>query len=300
MELELTSWEFSTLITRWLLYVGVAGSVGGVCSLYLLKAHRGLQGALLKYAFCAVLLAVTSAFAYFFVRVGAVLEEGVSGMFEPDIVSIIWNSAIGEALLIRVVGLLLLLVALVFLWRKRRLPAIWVEPGARVAWLGFSGLLLTATSFTEAGHAVSQSWVFQLVLVVHLSLAAWWVGTLYPLWLACHRLAFAEAHAVLHRFGQFAVAAVLLIVLAGLYLSYQLTAWNNLFTSSYGLFLITKLVLVLLLLGLAALHKFVLVPQLLSSQDASRLKKSLLIEKFTGAGIYFITTVLTTLVGPMM
>jgi putative copper resistance protein D len=50
--------------------------------------------------------------------VGAVLEEGVSGMFEPDIVSIIWNSAIGEALLIRVLGLLLLLVALVFCGAK--------------------------------------------------------------------------------------------------------------------------------------------------------------------------------------
>jgi putative copper resistance protein D len=300
MGLELTSWEFSTLITRWLLYVGVAGSVGGACSLYLLKAYRGLQGALLKYAFFAVLLAITSAFGHFFVRVGAVLEEGVSGMFEPDIVSILWNSAVGEALLLRVLGLFLLLVALVLLWHKRRLTATWVEPGTRVAWLGFSGLLLTAASYTEAGHAVSQSWIFQFALVVHLSLTAWWMGTLYPLWLACHRLASAEAHAVLHRFGQFAVAAVLLVVLAGLYLSYQLTAWNNLFTSSYGLFLITKLILVLLLLGLAALHKFVLVPQLLSSQAASRLKKSLLIEKYVGAGIYAITTVLTTLVGPMM
>ena len=299
MELELTSWEFSTLITRWLLYVGVAGSVGGACSLYLLKAYTGLQGALLKYALFAVLLSIISAFGHFFVRVGAVLEEGVSGMFEPDIVFIIWNSAVGEALLLRVFGLFVLLVALVFLWRKRRLTATWVEPGARVAWLGFSGLLLTATSYTEAGHAVSQSWIFQLVLVVHLSLTAWWMGSLYPLWLACHRLASAEAHAVLHRFGQFAVAAVLLVVLAGLYLSYQLTAWNNLFTSSYGLFLITKLILVLLLLGLAALHKFVLVPQLLSSQTASQLKKSLLIEKYVGAGVYAITTVLTTLVGPM-
>jgi putative copper resistance protein D len=125
------------------------------------------------------------------------------------------------------------------------------------------------------------------------------MGSLYPLWLACHRLASAEAHAVLHRFGQFAVAAVLLVVLAGLYLSYQLTAWNNLFTSSYGLFLIIKLILVLLLLVLAALHKFVLVPQLLSLQTASRLKRSLLIEKYVGAGVYTITTVLTTLVGPM-
>jgi putative copper resistance protein D len=299
MVLELTSWEFSTLITRWLLYAGVAGSVGGICSLYLLKAYTGLQGALLKYALFAVLLAIVSAFGHFFVRVGAVLEEGVSGMFEPDIVSIIWNSAVGEALLLRIIGLFALLVALVFLWHKRRLTAAWVEPGARVAGLGFSGLLLTATSYAEAGHAVSQSWIFQLVLVVHLSFTAWWMGTLYPLWLACHRLASAEAHAVLHRFGQFAVAAVLAVVLAGLFLSYQLTAWNNLFTSSYGLFLITKLILVLLLLGLAALHKFVLVPQMLFSQDSSRLKKSLLIEKYVGAGIYAITTVLTTLVGPM-
>lgn len=300
MGIELTSWEISTLVTRWLLYFALAAAIGGASSLYLLKAHKALQGTLLKYALFAALLAIFSALGHFFVRVGAVLEEGVSGMFVPEIVSIIWQSAVGDALVFRVLGLLILFSALVFIGYKRASATTWYEPSLSVLLLGILGILIAAISHTQAGHSVSQSKFFQSVLILHLVLNAWWIGSIYPLWLASHKLRPDEAHAVLERFGHLAVGAVLSLFVAGLYLSYQLTGWNNLFTDSYSALLITKLILVILMLGLAALHKFILVPRILSSQDARHLKKSLLLEKCLGLGVFAITSVLTTLVGPMM
>lgn len=300
MGIELTSWEILTLVTRWVLYFGLAASIGGASSLYLLKEHRRLQGTLLKYSLLAALLAITSAFGHFFVRVGGVLEEGVYGMFEPEIVSFIWQSAVGDALLFRVLGLLILFGALVFIWRKRASGATWYEPSFSVALVGFSGILIAAIAHIQVGHSVSQSWMFQSLIILHLLLTAWWIGSLYPLWLASHRLSSYEVHTVLNLFGHLAVGAVFLLCVAGLYLSYQLTGWTNLFTNTYSVLLIVKSTLVTLMLGLAALHKFILVPRLLSLQDSGHLKKSLLLEKCIGLAIFAITSVLTTLVGPMM
>jgi putative copper resistance protein D len=160
-------------------------------------------------------------------------------------------------------------------------------------------MVLMALSFSEAGHAVEQHLVFQLVLAVHVVLTAWWMGSLYPLWLACHRLEFSEAYRLLDRFGQLAVTAVLLLLAGGVYMSYQLTGWANLFTSDYGILLLVKVALVAVILSLAAIHKLVLVPRLQHTQDAGVLKRSIFLEKIIGASIFAITTVLTTLVGPL-
>jgi putative copper resistance protein D len=112
-------------------------------------------------------------------------------------------------------------------------------------------------------------------------------------------LQYNDAHQVLERFGQLAVFVVAVLFSGGLFLSYELTGWNNLFTDTYGNLLLTKLAFVGAILMLAAFHKLYLVPQLLHSRDAAGLKKSIFLEKIIGAGIFGITTVMTTLVGPV-
>jgi putative copper resistance protein D len=91
----------------------------------------------------------------------------------------------------------------------------------------------------------------------------------------------------------------LVLLAGGVYMSYQLTGWSNLFTSDYGILLLVKVALVGVILSLAALHKLVLVPRLKHTQDAGVLKRSIFLEKIIGASIFAITTVLTTLVGPV-
>lgn len=297
--MEFTSWEFWTLVTRWLLYIGMAAAIGGAFSLHLMKAYGELKAALLRYTLVAALVAIMATLGHFFVRVGAMLEEGFAGMFEPDMVAILWESAVGDALLLRAFGLLLILFSLLaHAFLKGGSSGGEIELNILEVIVALVGIGLLTSSFTEAGHGVSQPLFFQFILAVHVLLTAWWMGSLYPLWLLCHRLDFNDAYALLERFGKLAVGAVLVLFAGGLYMSYQLTGWNNLLSDSYGILLVIKVILVVLILMLAALHKLVLVPQLLSTQNASKLKQSIMLEKFIGAGIFGITTILTTLVGP--
>jgi putative copper resistance protein D len=298
--MELTSWELWILITRWLLYIGMAASIGGACSLWLMQKHGVLKHQLLRYTLLAASIAIIFAGIHFLVRVGSAAEEGVAGMFDPDMIAFMWDSPLGQALALRALGLLLFLLAVLFhaLVKSRSLEEE-IQLDLLEILIATVGIGMIAYSFTEAGHAVAQHVLFHLVLTVHILLTAWWMGSLYPLWLVCHRLSFNEAFIVLERFGQLAVSAVLILFAGGLYMSYQLTGWTGLLANDYGQLLIIKVVLVVLILILAALHKFVLVPKLMHVQDASKLKKSILVEKLVGSAIFAITTVLTTLVGPV-
>lgn len=298
--MEFTLWEFLILLTRWGLYVSMSAAIGGACSLHLMKPYSELKQPLLRYTLIAVVVAISAAVAHFLIRVGAAMEEGVIGMFEPEMVMMMWDSPVGAALFLRASGLLMLLLAVLihFIIQKHSIEenTSLSLPEAVVAIVGFG---LIASSFTQAGHAVEQHVIFHVVLAVHILLTAWWMGSLYPLWLVCHRKSFSEAFLVLEKFGQLAVGAVLLLFSGGLYMSYLLTGWDDLLTSSYGVFFIIKVSLVFVILMLAALHKLVLVPQLIHSKNSRKLKNSILIEKLVGASIFAITTVLSTLVGPV-
>ncbi len=297
---QLSTWELWVLITRWGLYISAAAAVGGACSLPLIFKYTNIQRALLKYTAIAAFLSIIAATSHFFARVGMVLEEGISGMFDPDIIAIIWQSPVGDALWLRIAGLVLILLPVV---QRIQLIKTTADSKEKVntltALLAVSGMLLIAFSFTEAGHANTQPLVFKITLASHVLFTAWWMGSLYPLWLICHRLSFKDAYAVLDRFGQLAVGAVLVLFTGGVYMSYMLTGWNGLFTDSYGLLLIAKVGMVVCILILAAVHKLIMVPQVLKSQHSHHLKQSIVIEKCIGVSIFAITTVLSTLVGPV-
>jgi putative copper resistance protein D len=287
--LEISSWDAGILFTRWVLYIGLAASVGGVATLQLVKSDNQLRKPFILYSLIFAVIGLIAALSHFFVRVGAVLEEGAPGMFEPDMVSIMWESSVGDALLLRVVGFALFLMAvLLHLYTRSFLKTL----------MALFGVGLIACSFAKAGHGAEQSLLFQWLLTLHILLTAWWMGSLHPLWLICRRAEYIDAHLILHRFGQLAVGAVLVLICCGLFLSYQLTGWNNLFSSEYGILLLSKVVLVMVLLTLAAFHKLYLVPQLLDAKDSRLLAKSIMFEKLIGVTILGVTVIMTTSVGP--
>lgn len=297
--MELSSWELGILITRWVLYISMAAGIGGAFSLWLMQRYGVLKHRLLRYTLVSTVIAVLFLVLHFLVRVGSAVEEGLAGMMDNDMIAFLWDSSVGEAFAIRALGLIVFLLAVLFhvLVKSRDLEEE-IELDLLETLLALLGIGLIVFSFTEAGHAVKQPAFFQLVLTLHVLLTAWWIGSLYPLWLASHRLPYADAFVVLERFGQLAVGAVLVLMAGGFYMSYQLTGWTNLFANTYGILLIIKVLLVGVILLLATFHKFVLVPQLQQTQGAEKLKTSIFLEKIVGVSIFAITTVLTTLVGP--
>ncbi|WP_020405593.1 copper resistance D family protein [Hahella ganghwensis] len=296
--MSLTTWEFWTVFSRWVLYLSMAGAIGGAFNLHHLRRYGLLRQKLLHYTLGAALIGILATTVHFFVRVGAVLESGIAGMFDKDIASMMWESALGDALLIRTIGLLLLLLALLLRALVRGHAGEDFELRIFEWLIALGGVVMMAFSFTQTGHAVEQPFLFQLALAIHILLTFWWMGSLYPLWLLCHHLPINDAFQELDLFGRRAVFAVLTLLGCGLFLSYELTQWQSLTTSEYGEYLLIKLALVAAILVLAAIHKLKLVPRILHRQSTDFLRNSILTEKIIGGGILAMTTILSTLVGP--
>jgi putative copper export protein len=136
------------------------------------------------------------------------------------------------------------------------------------------GVLVLAVSRALIGHPVSRDPAALLMplMVLHVSCAAYWAGSLWPL----HRLLGTETPAVaaaaVSRFSGLALAAVGALAIAGI-----ITALLNLGTPDallktwYGQLLIMKFTWFTVLMGIAAYHKLRLSPRLAAGdQRAAR------------------------------
>lgn len=288
-------WELLTLASRWVLYLGMAIAVGGIAGEWLLHPYRVLGPALKRYTLTGILLAPLALVAHFLIRAGALAETGFSGMFDPVMLQFMWQSTVGDALVWAGAGMLLLGVShYINLRSDDSGPMHWLQLVTAVA-----GMVTLAFSYTLSGHIQSEGMLSAVTLTAHVLLISWWMGSLFPLWLATHQLDSEQSHELLELFGRLALPAVLLVLVAGMMLSYRLTGWStDLINSRYGFWLMLKVALVGAILALAAFHKLYLVPALKHVGDASSMKRSLLLEKVVGMAILAVTTVLAVLVGP--
>ena len=71
-----------------------------------------------------------------------------------------------------------------------------------------------------------------------------------------------------------------------------------LINTDYGLALLLKLTLVLVILGVAAMNKLMIVPALISSGSRVKLQRSIRYELAIAAAILVATSYLSTIVGP--
>lgn len=288
-------WELLTLASRWVLYLGMAIAVGGIAGEWLLHPYRVLGPALKRFTLTGILLAPLALVAHFLIRAGALAETGFSGMFDPVMLQFMWQSTVGDALVWAGAGMLLLGVShYINLRSDDSGPMHWLQLVTAVA-----GMVTLAFSYTLSGHIQSEGMLSAVTLTAHVLLISWWMGSLFPLWLATHQLDSEQSHEVLELFGRLALPAVLLVLVAGMMLSYRLTGWStDLVNSRYGYWLMLKVALVGAILALAAFHKLYLVPALKHVGDARSMKRSLLLEKVVGMAILAVTTVLAVLVGP--
>lgn len=136
------------------------------------------------------------------------------------------------------------------------------RPGRASAAFALAGWILAAASFALFGHAATASprWLAAPAIALHAGAVIFWLGALPALAeraLATPR----DLLPSLRRFSRIAVPLVGLLVLSGTLLAIvQVGDPARLLATPYGRLLVAKLLLVLPLLGLAALNRLVLTP----------------------------------------
>jgi len=154
--------------------------------------------------------------------------------------------------------------------------------------LSATAILGVGATLAASGHAstASPQWLTRPVVFLHGIAVAFWIGALAPLAAMTRRPA-APLLAILNRFSKAAMPVVAALAVTGLVLAVvQLESVRPLIETSYGLILLTKLVLVAVLLCLATLNRFRLTPQLaFNPLDTKVLTRSILMECVVAVGI---------------
>ncbi|WP_019029734.1 copper resistance D family protein [Colwellia piezophila] len=290
--MEISPWDIAIIISKLMIYIGIAGSVGGVF-IHWLVIQREQPFNLRQHCQLLLFIGIVGTLLNFFMQVGAFAESGLSGVFDPFYNNLLWQSNAGDALLYRLTGLLLALISVTKLTATGQYRNIFAATF-------MISVILLARSFSIIGHTAEMNLTSQLLLNLHVLLVFCWLGSLWPLWKACGVLSAADLHKVMQQFGYYASYMVSLLILCGLIVAYQLIgSIHSLFFTSYGQSFLLKLALVMGILLIAAHHKFNLVAKLIKSEQATKaLARSIQWEMVLALLILLTTTWLTTVVGP--
>ncbi|MES3008773.1 MAG: CopD family protein [Pseudomonadota bacterium] len=321
-------WELASVLSKVLSYASLASLVGGLLVFWLgseraarpssavasplllsllnrryLHWPLALRQHLLQLLLLACLVGSFAALLFFLLQVGVVNQTGVAGMFDSFMAGLLLQSPIGYGAGLKLTGFL---VAAVTLLLAR--PALLAEKDARLPVSLYSGALLAlvlfAASFAVLGHVASLGVLAGVAIAVHISAMGLWIGALYPLHTLCRQEQHRDEPAVrlqalLQTFGRLGWAITGSLLLAGGYLLTQLLEQPaDLLSTPYGLMLTGKLLLVVCLLGLAALNKFRLVPAL-AGEKVAALQYSIRGEMGLAFLILVLTACLTTFTGPV-
>lgn len=278
-------WGIGAILSKLMLYVGIGGTTG----LLIIRAvfadlvlplgdKMRVQIAMLAG------LALAGSVLGFMLR-GAALTGGADGMTDPEMLGLLWQTPVGDVLIYRVVGAVLIIFGIF-------IPLVG-------QWVAFAGGLFALWSFAQVGHvpALEKTGV-RLLLLLHLLGVAFWIGILGPLRALSQRPEYLNNAAMLgHRFGQAASIIVPVLILAGLLMAWMLLGdmWA-LMTTSYGQTLLIKLALVGAVLMLAAANKLRFVPAMQSGDKkaARHLVRSIEIEAVIILVILAATATLTS------
>lgn len=286
--MEPTTWNIFALIFKLIIYLGFANAI----ALPVITNWAGFNSSVLNKTksllFKSALLVLFAVVGYFFIQVGIMSESGIKGMFDSFMIQLVWNSSIGITTLYR----LLAVGCILIIANSRR--------DYKVSFIYGLSLIFIGLSFCSSGHVSELSYLPRFSIAIHVLIALWWMGSLYPLLLSCKHSTTKNLSELMHKFGQIAVFLVGILIIAGVYLAFELTdSLQELTTTRYGQLLSVKIILVFHILLLAAFHKFIVVPSLLKNKESrSSLVASIKAEFVIGVGILVVTGILTTLLGP--
>lgn len=295
--MDLTLWSVFTWFAKWAGYLGMAAAVGGSFSLLLLFRRAVFSDRILIYITLGCGAGAFAAVAGFFIQVGAFADQGIPGMFDSTYAAILWQSNVGLTALTKIIGFSLVATGLLFYRRKIFIDSFWARNVVSHGLMIF-GIGVLAISFQYEGHTTGANGFARVAVVFHVIAMGLWVGSLYPLWLACRTSAPGELQKSMVRFGNIAAGFVGILALCGILLMFFLIDDIAVLTSTaYGWSLLTKLALVLFMFLIAACNKWVWVPRLAQQNSVRNLRRTIGLETSVALTILAITAFFTTIVG---
>ena len=224
---------------------------------------------------------------------------GVSGMFDAEMSRFLWQSAVGDSVLWRLLAFTALGGALYFGNLNGRYEKFCLKH-AIFTILYATSILFFSYSFTFVGHIADLGVFAKWLISIHIATVAWWIGALYPLWITCKLLQPPALYNLMYLFGQIAMFAVGLLIACGISLLFLLFVNPlELFTTLYGQSMLLKLFFVVTILMIAIYHKLHLVEEVQEEQICHKLQKSITNEMLIAVIILTITAVLSSVLGPV-
>lgn len=296
------SWELASLLAKLLLYIGAFSIAGGsLCAWRYSNADRSALASNFLYIFFGTVVGFHGAILGFLVQVGLISNSGLVGMFDWGMISILMDTSLGDVTLYRLVAFMLAgVVSLVCLKRLQDSSFSLSSPIIRLLLaLQVVALLGLAYSLRVAGHVSVLGVVAQTAITLHFVAFALWIGSCFPFLQLTRILEVETLQRSLRQFGRDAIGILLVLVVAGVLMLFDLLgSVGELVSTAYGLALLAKFLLVLVILGIAAMNKLVLVPGLMGDAGIARLQTSLRYEIVIAMLILMVTAYLATIVGP--
>ncbi len=245
------------------------------------------------------------AVAAHYVLQAARMAGDMSGVFDGSLQSMAWTSTAGGAFSVKVLALLLIIAGMQApsatlavnstLWLRRL-----SSRGFTI--VGIAGAVLVAGSFALTGHTVTSPnrAILAPLLLTHLLIVTFWLGSLLPLYLVSLREPRERASRVVTLFSAGAFWLVPLILLVGAALTALLLPDVAALGKPYGELVLAKVALFGVLMLLAALNKWRYGPALEGADlSAGRsFRRVVMTEYILIVVVLSVTAVMTTFFSP--
>ena len=178
------SWELASLFCKLFIYFGAAAIVGGSLCLWLYNdgSRRTVQSNL-RYITLGAFIGFNGALLNFFIQVGMVAGSGISGMFDWGMVSIFFDTQLGDTTFFRLAGFVIVfIVGLFYLQKIAGLDRSPVQAFYKLLnTINLAAFLLILFSFRFSGHISVLSPIAKVAIAFHFFAFAAWIGSLYQL-----------------------------------------------------------------------------------------------------------------------
>ena len=275
-------------IARALSFVAICQAAG--MAIFLAMFGSRLPQAFLRIKAVAMISAVAGILlvSLHYLLEAARMAGELAGIFDADLQQLVLNSATSTAAGLRILGLVLILMAMSY-------------RGVRLAAGALCGAGCVVASFAFVGHTANGqngAWA-PVLLLVHVAVVTFWFGSLAPLMLVNRMEPRDVAAQIVAQFSRIAAWTVPAILVAGLILmTILIGGWAGLNTP-YAWVLLAKIGAFAILMSLAALNRWRFGPALAARPAAAvPFHRAVLAEYVLIVAVLGATAVLTTFLSP--